>query len=90
MAAGYDRKVCIGKVLEIRDSDVKISFCKNAGAALIASIFCHPKKRDEIWVEFLSILYVVPVPTKTKRGEKFEKFVLGNMIEKFPVRKNKN
>ena len=49
VAAGYDRKVNIGKVLEISDSDAKISFYEHAGGTLsIGSIFHAPKKRDEI------------------------------------------
>ena len=44
---------------------------------------CASPKRDKIWIYFLNILYVVPDPAKTKRGEKFEKFVQENMMEKF-------
>ena len=82
MAAGYDRKVDIGKVFEI---DAKISFYEYTGTLSIGSTFCEPKKRDEIWVDFVNILYVVPVPAETKRGKKFEKFVLENVMQKFPV-----
>ena len=46
--------------------------------------------RDEIWVDFVNILYVVPVLAETKQGKKFGKFVLENVMEKFPVWKNKN
>ena len=35
VAVGYDRKVYIGKVLEIDDSDAKISFYEHAGTLLI-------------------------------------------------------
>ena len=90
MAAGCDRKVYIGTVFEIDDSDAKISFYEYNGTLSIGSTFCEPKKRDEIWVDFVNILYVVPVPAETKRGKKFEKFVLDNVMEKFPVWKNKN
>ena len=90
VAAGYDRKVYIGKVLEIVDSDAKISFYEHAGTLSIGSIFREPKKRDKIWVDFVNILYVLPVPAETKRGKKFEKFMLENVMEKFSVWKNKN
>ena len=90
MAAGYDRKVYIGKVFEIDDSDAKISFYEYTGTLSIGSTFCEPKKRDEIWVDFVNILYVVPVPAETKRGKKFEIFVLGNVMERFSVWNNKN
>ena len=52
VAAGYYKKAYIGKVLEIDDSDAKISFYEHAGTLLIGSIFRKPKKRDEIWVDF--------------------------------------
>ena len=90
MAAGYDRKVDIGKVFEIDDSDAKISFYEYTGTLSIGSTFCEAKKRDEIWVDFINILYIVPVPAETKRGKKFETFVLENLMEKLPVWKNKN
>ena len=90
VAAGYDRTVYIDKVLEIDDSDAKILFYEHAGTLLIGSIFREPKKRDEIWVDFVNILYVGSVPAETKRGKKFEKFVLENVMETFSVWKNKN
>ena len=66
VAAEYDRKVDIGKVLEIDDSDPKISFYEHAGTLSTGPIFREPKKRDEIWVDFVNILYVLPVPTETE------------------------
>ena len=84
VAAEYDSKVYIGKVLEIDDSDAKISFYEHAGTLSIGFIFHEPKKRHEIWVDFVNTRYVVPVPAETKRGKKLEKFVL----EKFSVWKN--
>ena len=86
----YYRKVYIDKVLEIDDSDAKISFYEHTGTLSIGSIFGEPKKRDQIWVDFVNILCVVPVPAETKRGTKFEKFVLGNVTEIFSAWKNKN
>ena len=90
MAARYDKKVYIGKVFEIDDSDAKISFYEYTGTLSIGSTFCEPKKRDEIRVNFVNILYVVLVPAETKRGKKFEKFLLENVMKKFPVWMNKN
>ena len=89
VAAVYDRKINIGKVLEIDDSDVKISFYEYTGTLSIGSTFWEPKKKDEIWVNFVNIMHVVPVPAETKR-EKFGMFVLKNVMEKFPVWRNKN
>ena len=48
VAAGYDRTVYTGKVLEIDDSDAKFSFYEHAGTLSIGSVFRKPKKRDEI------------------------------------------
>ena len=90
VAAGYGRKVYIGKVLEIGDSDAKISFDEHAGTLSIGSIFREPEKRDEIWINFVDILHVVPVLAETKPGRKFEKFVLKKEMEKLSVWKNKN
>ena len=90
MVAGYDRKVYIDKVFEIDYSDTKISLYEYTGTLSIGSTFCEPKKRDEIWVDSVNILYVVSVPAETRRGKKFEKFLLENVTEKFPVWKNKN
>ena len=90
VAAGYDRKVYIGKVLQIDDSDAKISFYEHAETLLIGSTFCEPKKKDEIWVDFVNILYVVLVLAETKRGKKFENFELENVMQKFHVWKNKD
>ena len=73
VAAGYYRKVYIGKVLEIDDSDAKIAFYEHADALSTGSIFREPKKRDQICVDYVNILHVVPVPAETKRGKKFEK-----------------
>ena len=80
VTAGYNRKVYIGKVLEIADSDAKIPFYEHAGTLSTGSIFCEPKKWDEIWVDFVNILYIVPVPSKPKRRKKFEKVVLENVM----------
>ena len=66
MAVVHDMKAHIGKVLEIDISDAKISFHEDAGTLSIGSIFQEPKKRNEIWVDFLNIMYVVTVPGKTK------------------------
>ena len=90
VAAVYDRKVYIGKGLEINDSDSKISFYELPGTLSIGSVLGEPKMRDTNWVEFVNILCVVPVPTETKQGKKFEKFVLEYLMETFSVWKNKN
>ena len=82
--------VYIGKLLEIDDSDAKISFCEHAWTLSIGSICRGSPKRDEIRVDFVNILHVAPVPAETKRAKKFEKFVVENVIENVSVWKNKN
>ena len=81
MAAGHDRKIYISKVLEIDDSDAKISFYEHSGTLSIGSIFSKPKKRDEIWIDSVNILYVVAVLAGSKRGKKFEMFLLENVMK---------
>ena len=39
MAAGYDRKIYIGNVLEVDESDPTISFYEHAGTLAIGSLF---------------------------------------------------
>ena len=56
----------------------------------IGSTFCVPEKGNKIWADLVNILYVAPVPAETKRGKKLENFVLENVMQKFPVWKNKN
>ena len=85
MSAGYDRKVYIGKVFAIDVSDAKISFYEYTVTSSVGSTFCEPKKKDEIWIDFVNILYVIPVPAETNPGKKFENFVLENVMGKFPV-----
>ena len=93
MAAVYDRKFYIGKVLGFDDSDPKISFYEHA--ATLGSISRESKKGGgggggEIWVDVVNILCVVLVSAETKREKKIEKFVLENAMEKFSAWKNKN
>ena len=79
----YDRKIYIDKVLDIDDSDAKISFYEHAGPLSIGSIFRKPKKRDEIRLDSVNILCVVPIRVEVKRGNRFEKFVLENLMRNF-------
>ena len=58
VAAGYDRKVYIGKVFEVDDSDAKISVYEYTGTLSIGSTFYEPKNRDEIGVEFVIMSFL--------------------------------
>ena len=57
-------------MLEIYDFEAKLSFCQDAVILSISSIFREPKKRDEIWVDFVNILCVVAAPAETELGKK--------------------
>ena len=72
-------------MVEIDDSGTKTSFYEYSETLSIVSIFREPKKRDEIWVDFVNIVYIFPVLAETKKM-----FVLENVMEKFPVCRNKN
>ena len=67
VAAVYDRKVYICKMLEMDDSNAKISFYEQSTTLSVGSIFRNPKTRDEIWVDLVNILCVGPVPAETTR-----------------------
>ena len=61
LLAWYDKKAYIGNVLEIDDSDTKVSFHEHAGTLSIGSIFHEPKKlkvENEIWADFVKVLAV--------------------------------
>ena len=77
-------------MLEIDDSESKISFYQYVGTLSIGTIFHEPQKREEIWVDFVNLLYVFSVSAETRRRKKFKKFVLENMMEIFSAWKNKN
>ena len=65
-------EVYIDKALEVVDFDAEISFYEHAETLSIGSIFREPEKRAEIWVDFVGIAHVVPVPAETKREKKLK------------------
>ena len=79
VAAVYDCKVSVGKVLEVDKLDVHISFFVHKGDLSISSTFVIPKVPDEVWVAKENILCIVPRPNEDKRGKR-ARFVLDETV----------
>ena len=70
VAAVYDCKAYVGKVLEVDELDVHISFFAHKGDLSISTKFVIPKVPDEVWVAKENILCIVPRPNEDKRGKR--------------------
>ena len=68
MVTVYDCKAYVGKVLEVDELDVHISFFAHKGDLSISTKFVIPKVPDEVWVAKENILCIVPRPNEDKRG----------------------
>ena len=79
VAAVYDRKVYVGRAIEVDDSDANISFYKHSGEITKNSAFREPDIKDEVWVDFANIICILPEPSETKRGRKFDEAVINNL-----------
>ena len=60
----------VGKVLEVDELDVHISFLVQKGDLSISTTFVIPKVPDEVWVAKENILCIVPRPNEDKRGKR--------------------
>ena len=69
MAAVYDCREYVGKVLEVDELDVHISFFAHKGDLSITTTFVIPKVPDEVWVAKENILCIVLCPNEDKRGK---------------------
>ena len=69
MATVYDCKGYVGKVLEVDELDVHISFFAHKGDLSITTTFVIPKVPDEVWVAKENILCIVLCPNEDKRGK---------------------
>ena len=69
VAAMYDCKAYVGKVLEVDELDVYISFFVHKGVS-ISTTFVIPKVLDEVWVPKENILCIFPRPKEDKRGKR--------------------
>ena len=70
MAAVYDCKAYVGKVLELDKLDIQISFFAHEEDLSISTTFVIPKVPDEVWVAKENILCIVPRPNEDKRGKR--------------------
>ena len=59
VAAVYDCKAYVGKVLEVDELDVHISFFAHKGDLSISTTFVIPKVPDEVWVAKENILCII-------------------------------
>ena len=69
VAAMYDCKAYVGKVLEVDELDAYISFFVHKGVS-ISTTFVIPKVLDEVWVPKENILCIFPRPKEDKRGKR--------------------
>ena len=85
VAAVYegDKKVYIGKVTDVDQTDVNVSFLEHQGEISRKSIFVELRKKDQVWIELKDLLCILPAPLETKRGKKFNEDVLVNVNEHF-------
>ena len=85
VAAVYDNRVYIGRVIEVDETDANITFFEHKGEISTSTVFREPRRRDEVWVENINILCVVPEPTETKRGRKFDESIIATIREQMNV-----
>jgi len=90
VAAVYDKKVYIGKITVVDETDANIKFYEHTGDISNHTIFREPRRKDEVWVEHKNILCVLPSPTETKRGRKFEESIISMIHEQMNIWKKKN
>ena len=70
VAAVYDCKAYVGKVLEIDELDIHIYFFVHKGDLSISTTFVISKVPDEVWVPKENILCIAPRPNEEKRGKR--------------------
>ncbi|KAK3107744.1 hypothetical protein FSP39_021287 [Pinctada imbricata] len=78
VAACYESKWYIGKVLEYdsREKETKINFMEKSGKLL--NTFRWPSLKDELWIPTTDILIIIPPPTATGKSSRLFKF--DNMV----------
>ena len=90
VAAVYDNRVYVGRVIEVDETDANITFFEHKGEISTSTVFPEPRHRDEVWVENINILCVVPEPTETKHGRKFDESIIATIREQMNVWKKTN
>ena len=83
IAAVYEKKAYIGKVIEVDEHDVNVAFLEHQGEISASTNFREPRRKDEVWIHNGNILCVVPEPLATKRGRKFmDDAIIATITEK--------
>ena len=90
VAAVYDNRVYVGRVIEVNETDANITFFEHKGEISTSTVFREPRRRDEVWVENINTLCIVPEPTETKRGRKFGESIIATIREQMNVWKKTN
>ena len=90
VAAVYDNRLYVGRVIEVDETDANITFFEHKGEISTSTVFREPRRRDEVWVENINILCVVPEPTETKRGRNFDKSIVATIRVQMNVWKKTN
>ena len=67
---GVDKKVYIGKVIDVDQTDINVNVLKHKGEISRNSAFVEPRKKDEILVELRNLSCILPVPLETKNQAK--------------------
>ena len=70
VAAVYDFKAYVSKVLEVDELDVRICFFARKGDLSISTTFVIPEVPDEVWVAKENIFCIVPRPNEDKGGKR--------------------
>ena len=70
IAAVYDRKTYVGKVIEVHDADAYMSFLNYDGDLTTSTTFSEPKQADEVCVKKENVLYIVPQPNGGTEGKR--------------------
>ena len=60
VAAVYDCKAYVGRVLKVDELDIYVSFFAHTGDLSISTTFVIPKVPDEVWVAKENILCIIP------------------------------
>ena len=68
VVAVYERKVYVGKVHGVDDNEAYIHFLAHNGTLTRNSKFRDTKVMDDVWLSFVSILFITPEPEATKRA----------------------
>ena len=91
VAAVYDGNVYMGMVLETDSDDtVFISFLEHTDMMNNKTKFKYPRRSDEIWLNLVDVLCIIPKLCETKRGLIFDVSVIDMVLVKYEHWSRKN